>query len=117
MRYYYIPRKYKVKRMEFRGNEMEIGYEESIDDLVIMFQDDYKYKASVEIDTGYIIDFDVNDKIVAIEIIGAAKELDVEKEYIKNAKIDAYMEAYEFSYKIVIEFNDGEKKIERRVLK
>lgn len=117
MKYYYIPRKYKVKRMEFRGNEMEIGYEESIDDLVIMFQDDYKYKASVEIDPGYIVDLDVNDKIVAIEIVGAAKELDVEKEYIKNAKIDAYMEAYEFSYKIVIEFNDGEKKIERRVLK
>ena len=117
MKYYYIPRQYKVKRTEFRGNEMEVGYEESIDDLVIMFQDDYKYKASVEIDPGYIIDLDINDKIVAIEIVGAAKELDVEKEYIKNAKIDAYMEAYEFSYKIVIEFNDGEKKIERRVLK
>lgn len=117
MKYYYIPRQYKVKRMEFRGNEMEIGYEESVDDLVIMFESDYKYKNSVEISPGYIVDLDVNDKIVAIEIIGVSEELNVDKEYIKKAKIDAYMEMYEYSYKIVIDFNDGDRKINRRILR
>ena len=50
-------------------------------------------------------------------IYGIKEQLKFPYKEIKNAKIDAYMEAYEFSYKIVIEFNDGEKKIERRVLK
>ena len=76
-----------------------------------------KINNTVEVAPGFIIDLDKKDKIVAIEIVGCADQLDVSKEYVEKAKKEVFVETYEFSYKIIISFNDGEKEIKQRVLK
>ena len=60
---------------------------------------------------------DKKNHIVAIEIIDCSKKINRNKNYIENAKIDAFIEVYEFSYKIIIDFNDGESQISKRLLK
>jgi len=106
-----------IKKILYKGEEMEIGYQEDIDDLAIILTPKYKYDHSVEIDAGFIIDVDKNDKIVAIEVVGCSKQLGVSKKYVKKAKKEVFVEIYDFSYKIIISFNDGEYEITKRVLK
>lgn len=96
---------------------MEIGYEEKYDILVLLFKDDYEYKTSIEVDSGFIVDIDKNNQIVGVEIIGCSDKIDKDKKYILNANIKGFIEVYEFSYKIIIDFNDGDCIIEKRLLK
>lgn len=96
---------------------MEIGYEKRLDDLAIILAKNYEYKESIEVDEGFIIDIDKKGKLVAIEIVGCAEQLGVSPNYVERAKIEAFVEPYEFSYKIIISFNDGEYELEKRVLK
>lgn len=96
---------------------MEVGYEEKFDQLAIILQDDYDYNKSIEVESGFIIDLDKKNHIVAIEIIDCSKKINRNKNYIKNAKIDAFIEVYDFSYKIVVDFNNGESQISKRLLK
>lgn len=103
--------------MKFVGDDMEIGYEEQFDQLGIMLTEDYKYDHSVEIESGFIIDLDKKNKLVAIEILDCSKRIEESKNYVKKAKIDVFVEVYDFSYKIIVSFNDGEKEIIKRVLK
>lgn len=98
-------------------SDMEIGYQEDIDDLVFLLESDYEYDHSVEIDVNFIIDIDKRGKMVAIEIVDCSKQIDESPKYIKEAKKEVFVEVYEFSYKIIISFNDGEKEIVKRVLK
>lgn len=97
--------------------DMEIGYEKKLDDLVFLLNEKGKINNTVEVAPGFIIDLDKKDKIVAIEIVGCADQLGVSKEYVEKAKKEVFVETYEFSYKIIISFNDGEKEIKQRVLK
>lgn len=96
---------------------MEVGYEEKFDQLAIILQDDYDYNKSIEVEPGFIIDLDKKNHVVAIEIIDCSKKINQNKNYIKNAKIDAFIEVYEFSYKIIIDFNNGESQINKRLVK
>lgn len=96
---------------------MEVGYEEKFDDLVILLDKNYKYDRSVEVEAGYIIDIDKKDKLVAIEILDCSKRINRSKKYVKNADIKTFVESYDFSYKIIVSFNDGEEEISQRVLK
>ena len=105
-------------RVECYGeDEMEIGYQRDIDDLAIILTPDYDYDRSVEIDAGFIVDIDKKGKLVAIEVIDCSNQIDASLDYVEKAKKDVYVEVYEFSYKIIISFNDGEKEIVKRVLK
>lgn len=117
MKFFKKTRTYMMIKKCFGERDMEIGYEKSIDDLVIILEEDYEYENSVEIDTGFIIDIDKNDKLVAIEILNCSKLIDESKEYVEKSKKDVFVEVYEYSYKIIISFNDGEKEIIKRVLK
>lgn len=117
MKYYNKVKTYMMKNILYRGEEMEIGYQKDIDDLAIILTPKYKYSHSVEIDAGFIIDIDTKNKIVAIEVVECSKQLDVSKDYVEKAKKDVYLEVYDFSYKIIISFNDGEHEIVKRVLK
>lgn len=117
MEYYYKTKCYKIKYLKFGGNNMEIGYEPKYDQLGIILYDDYEYDNSVEIEAGYIVDLDKNNKIVAIEILDCSQRIEESKKYIENAKIEVFVEIYDFSYKIIVSFNDGEKEIIKRVLK
>lgn len=96
---------------------MEIGYEEKFDQLAIILKDDYEYKTSIEVDSNFIIDIDKKNHIVAIEIIDCSLQINKDKKYVKESKIDAFIEFYEYFYKIIVEFNDGECKIEKNLLK
>lgn len=96
---------------------MEVGYEEKFDQLAIILQDDYDYDRSVEIEPGFIIDLDKKNHIVAVEIINCSEKINQDKNYIKKAKVNAFIEVYEFSYKIIIDFNNGENQISKRILK
>ena len=105
-------------RNEFYGDdEMEIGYEKKLDVLVFILEKDYKYGSSIEVDAGFIIDVDTNNKLVAIEIVNCSEQIGESTDYVENAKKDVFVEKYEFSYKIIVSFNDGEKEIVKRVLK
>ena len=108
---------YMIIQQKYGGQDMEIGYEEKIDDLAIILTDDYEYNTSIEIEPGYIIDLDKTNKLVAIEILDCSKRIKESKTYVKNAKIEVFIEVYEYSYKIIISFNDGEHEITKRVLK
>lgn len=115
--YYKKTRTYNCEYEIYGGNDMEIGYQKDIDDLAIILQEDYEYDSSVEVDPGFIIDIDKKGKMVAIEVIDCSKQIDESKDYVEKAKKDVFVEMYEFSYKIIISFNDGEKEIVKRVLK
>lgn len=117
MKYERYVKKCYVEKLIYGVDDMKIGYEESIDDLAIILQDDYKYDTSIEVDTGFIIDVDKNGTMCAIEILDCSKRIGKTKDYVKKAKIEAFVEVYDFSYKIVVSFNDGEAEIEQRVLK
>ena len=117
MKYWNTTRCYKIKHLAYTGEDMEVGYEEKFDDLVIMLSDDYEYDRSIEIEAGFIVDVDKKGKLCAIEIVGCSKRINKSKKYIKNAKIEAFVEIYDFSYMITIDFNNGEAKISQRVLK
>ena len=114
---YYKPRSYKIECLKYGGKSMEIGYEESIDDLGIILLNEYKYDHSIEVKPGFIVDVDKNNKLCSIEILDCSKRINESKEYVKDAKIEVFVEIYEFSYQIIISFNDGEKEIRERLLK
>lgn len=96
---------------------MEIGYEKKLDDLVFLIKENGKIDNTIEVDTGFIIDVDKKNKLVAIEIVECSKQLGVSKDYVEKAKKEVFVETYEFSYKIIVSFNDGEKEIQKRILK
>lgn len=117
MEYHITTRCYKGKSMKFGGKDMEIGYEAEYDQLGIILYDDYEYDHSVEIEAGYIIDVDKKDRLVAIEVIGCSEMINENKDYVKSANINVFVEVYDYSYKIIIDFNNGEHEIVKRVLK
>lgn len=96
---------------------MEVGYEEKFDQLVLLFKDDYEYEVSIEVETGFIVDIDKKGQIAGVEILDCSDRINKDKNYILNAKISGFIEVYEFSYKIIIDFNDGDCVIEKRLLK
>ena len=96
---------------------MEIGYEKKLDDLVFLIKENGKIDNTIEVDEGFIIDVDKKNKLVAIEIVECSKQLGVSKDYVEKAKKEIFVETYEFSYKIIVSFNDGEKEIQKRILK
>lgn len=106
----------KIKKC-YGEDDMEIGYEKKLDLLGIMLEPDYEYDTSVEVEAGFIIDLDKNNKLVAIEIVGCSKKIDETPDYVEKADIKVFVDVYEFSYKIIISFNDGEKEIVKRILK
>lgn len=97
---------------------MEVGYEEKYDILGIIIPNaKYTVERTVEVDGGFLLDVDKNDNVVQIEIHNICNRIDVSPDYIKRAKVDVYIEPYEFTYVIIISFNDGEKEIKRRILR
>lgn len=97
---------------------MEIGYEEKYDILGILVPENYyQVDKTVEIMEGFLIDVDKNGQIVQIEIHNVSKKINRDKKYVKNANIDVYVEDYEFSYLIVVNFNNNDCKIEQQILK
>ena len=96
---------------------MEVGYEEKFDQLVLLFKDDYEYEASIEVEPGFIVDIDKKGQIAGVEILDCSDRISKDKNYILSAKIGGFIEVYEFSYKIIIDFNDGDCVIEKRLLK
>lgn len=117
VKYYKKTKTYMMIRKWYGSEEMEIGYEKKLDDLAIILEDDYEYDRSVEIDPGFIIDLDKKNKLVAIEVIDCSSRIGSSKEYVEKAKKDVFLEIYEYSYRIIISFNDGEKEIIQRILK
>ena len=117
MKYFKKVKTYMMKKECYGEENMEIGYQKDIDDLGIILVDDYDYDRSIEVDAGFIVDVDKNNKLVAIEVIDCSTQIDESLEYVEKAKKDVYVEVYEFSYKIIISFNDGEKEIIKRLLK
>lgn len=96
---------------------MEVGYEERYDQLAIILKDDYEYKTSVEVDSNFIIDLDKKNHIVAIEIIDCSIQINKDHEYVKNAKVEVFIEVYEYSYKIIVDFNNGDCFLKKTLLK
>lgn len=110
-------RTYMIIKECYGEIDMEIGYEKKLDDLVFLLDEKGKIEHTVEVEPGFIIDLNKKNKLVAIEIVGCAEQLDVSKEYVEKAKKEVFIETYEYSYKIIISFNNGEKEIQKRVLK
>lgn len=66
--------------------KMEKDYDFQNDSLFMYITDEYEYKESIELGNNIILDFDKNDVPVAIEILDAAKVLNVEKFSLNNLK-------------------------------
>lgn len=110
-------RTYMIRKECYGEIDMEIGYEKKLDDLVFLLDEKGKIENTVEVSPGFIIDLSKKNKIIAIEIVGCSEQLGTSKEYVEKAKKEVFVENYEFSYKIIVSFNDGEKEIQKRVLK
>lgn len=117
MKYINKVRTYMMEKRCYGEIDMEIGYEKRLDDLVFLLKEKDKIESTIEVDPGFLVDVNKKDELVAIEIVGCADQLGVSKEYVEKAKKEVFVEIYEFSYKIIISFNDGEKEIQKRVLK
>lgn len=65
---------------------MEKDYDFQNDSLFMYITDEYEYKESIELGNNIILDFDKNDAPVAIEILDAAKVLNVEKFSLNKLK-------------------------------
>ena len=118
MIYYNKLRIYKMTKMKWEMKDLEIGYEEEFDILGILIpEEDYKIENTVEVDAGFLIDVDKQGRIVQIEIHNICNRINENKKYIKSANIDVYVEAYEFSYLIIVDFNEGEHKIEQQIFR
>lgn len=117
MKYFKKVKTYMMKIKCYGEEEMEIGYQKDIDDLAIILTPDYEYDKSIEVSPGFIVDVDTKGKLVAIEIIDCSLQIDKSKEYVEKAKKEVFVEVYEFSYRIIISFNDGEEEIVKRLLK
>jgi len=65
---------------------MEKDYDFQNDSLFMYITDGYEYKESVELGDNIILDFDDDDVPVAVEILDAAKVLNVEKFSLQNLK-------------------------------
>lgn len=117
MEYYNKIRHYKAQYRKYRGEDMEIGYEEKNDQFAAILHDDYEYSHSIEISNGFIVDIDKKNRLVAIEILDCSKKINKSIDYVKNAEINVFVEAYEFSYKIIVDFNNGDAEITEQVFK
>ncbi|WP_407393609.1 DUF2283 domain-containing protein [Methanobrevibacter sp.] len=63
-------------------------YDYEYDLIDITIDESSKYKKSIEITNGVILDLDENDFPAALEIISASKILDIEKQYLISPNID-----------------------------
>lgn len=117
MKFFNKTRTYMMRKECYGDDDVEIGYQKNIDDLAIILDPDYTYDSSIEVDAGFIVDIDKTGKLVAIEVVDCSKQIDASRDYVESAKKEVFVEVYEFSYKIIISFNDGEKEIIKRVLK
>lgn len=68
--------------------DVEVRYEHHFDTLAIRVTHSYKYKESVELEEGIILDFDEENVPVALEILNASKILKVPKYSLNNPKQD-----------------------------
>lgn len=107
-----------IEKTLWEMKDLQIGYEKKYDILgIIIPKKKYKVEKTVEIDAGFLIDVDKEGKIVQIEIHNICNRINEDKKYIQEAKIQVYVDSYEYSYLITIDFNEGEHKIEQRILK
>lgn len=107
-----------IRKMKWEMKDLKIGYEKKYDILGIIIPDKkYKIERTVEVEEGFLLDIDKKDKIVQLELHNVRNRLNVSSDYIKKAKIDVFIEVYDFSYVIIISFNEGEKEFKRRVLR
>lgn len=67
-----------------KGSKMDKDYDWQNDSLLLYVSNDYKYKESIELGKNIILDFDENYVPVALEILNASKELNVEKFQLKS---------------------------------
>lgn len=119
MQYYNKIKTYKIIKEKWEMKDLEIGYEEKYDILGVLIpeKEDYEIENTVEVEAGFLIDVDKNGKIVQLEIHNVCDRINESKKYIKNANINVYVDVYEFSYLIIVDFNDGEHEIKQRVFK
>lgn len=71
--------------------KIESMYDPHFDVLGIRVVDDYKYKESVELEEGIILDFDENNSPVALEILDASKVLKISKKQFLDKKTCIHM--------------------------
>lgn len=64
--------------------EVITKYNSHYDMLGIKITDDYKYNHSIEMKDGVIVDFDSDDKPVAVQLIGASKMFNIPKISLHN---------------------------------
>jgi len=63
---------------------IETRYENYFDTLAIRVTEPYKYKESIELEEGIILDFDENNFPVALEVLDASKVLKIPKKQYLN---------------------------------
>lgn len=71
--------------------QIESMYDNHFDVLGIRVVDDYKYKESVELEEGIILDFDENNIPVALEILDASKVLKIPKKQCLDKRTCIHM--------------------------
>lgn len=71
--------------------QIESMYDHHFDVFGIRLVDDYKYKKSVELEEGIILDFDENNVPVALEILDASKVLKIPKKQYLDKRTCVHM--------------------------
>lgn len=118
MQFYNKIKTYMIRKMKWEMKDLEIGYEKKYDILGILIPEkDYKIEDTIEVEAGFLIDVDKKGKIVQIEIHNVCDRINESKKYIEDANIEVYVDVYDFSYLITVDFNDGEKQIKQRILR
>ena len=94
--------------MQSKFMKATTNYECDIDILDINILDDYDYKTSLELETGIMLDFDINNLPVSLEILDASKVFKVKKDLFSNIKkVDMLIEVTEelIRVEVELEFN------------
>ena len=66
-------------------NQLKYDYDEKGDSLLICLINHDKYKVSVELDNGAILDLDINNKPFALEFLDASELFNINKSYLKDS--------------------------------
>ncbi|MDL2271180.1 DUF2283 domain-containing protein [Methanobrevibacter sp. OttesenSCG-928-I08] len=71
--------------------ELNYNYDYKYDLLDMTIKDNFKFKESVELDDGVILDFDENNRPISLEIISASKVLSTDKKNLINPTIEMFI--------------------------
>ena len=92
--------------MKIKEYDCEYLYEDDVDIVNIKIKRDYEYHESIDFNTTLILDLDKNYFPSYLEILFASKQLNVEKEFLKDPEVTAYISIKDYVIRADVYFKN-----------